>query len=133
MEYIPGGSLYSILHKSNVDLTFQQKLQISHDIASGLLYLHDLGIIHRDLKSTNVMVRGFCCFMICKINPECTEARLIDFGISKRASSTSRAPVLSTVTINLDNFMTPQYSAPEILLQQEATLKSDIYSFAIVL
>ncbi|KAF9646117.1 kinase-like protein [Thelephora ganbajun] len=71
LEYVPGGSIASILRKhgrfnENVTKSFTSQ------ILDGLDYLHSKGIIHRDLKADNILVEefGFC--------------KITDFGISKR-------------------------------------------------
>lgn len=56
MEYMPGGSLHSILHKSKIELSFEKRISIAIDIASALTYLHENEIIHRDVKPANVLV-----------------------------------------------------------------------------
>lgn len=60
MEHMPGGSLFTVLHKTQAELPFQKKLQIACDIVSAIKYLHEREVIHRDLKSMNVLVLYVC-------------------------------------------------------------------------
>lgn len=63
MEYMPGGSLYTILHETKAELTLERKLSLAIDIASALKYLHENDVIHRDLKTMNVLVRNSFFFL----------------------------------------------------------------------
>jgi serine/threonine protein kinase len=58
LEYCNGGSLLDLLHKRKVKLSTQQQLEIALKIAEGMEYLHtrDPMIVHRDLKSENIVV-----------------------------------------------------------------------------
>ncbi len=56
MEYM-SGSLYNLLHlKKTVQLTPEVRLRIARDVARTFHYMHSLGIVHRDLKSHNVLI-----------------------------------------------------------------------------
>jgi serine/threonine protein kinase len=57
-EYMSQGSLYNLLHlkKSQVTLSLEERLRIAKDVAVVFLYMHSLGIVHRDLKSHNILV-----------------------------------------------------------------------------
>jgi len=110
MEYINGLDLESFLiTKGKVPL--QEGLAISHGIASAIAEVHAHRIIHRDIKLKNII------FDIASKSP-----KLIDFGIAKESGSTH---------LTRDGFVlgTPIYMAPEIFEGEEATAKSDIYSF----
>ncbi|KAH3761770.1 serine/threonine-protein kinase STY17 [Pelomyxa schiedti] len=96
-------------NEGQVDILTISALAI--DIASGMNYLHSLGLIHRDLKSSNILVT------------EDGTAKVIDFG-------TVRVVDRSLMTGNLG---TVQYMAPELFASQKYTEKADVYSFAIVM
>jgi len=55
-EYMPGGNLYDFLHKHNNVLELSQLLKFSIDISKGMEYLHQNNIIHRDLKTANLLM-----------------------------------------------------------------------------
>jgi serine/threonine protein kinase len=57
MEYLENGSLEDLLKRNKRPLTIRDAVQIALDVAEGLHYLHQQKIIHRDLKSANVLVR----------------------------------------------------------------------------
>jgi len=76
MEYAPGGSLSSLL-KSPKDISWPFRYQIALDMAEGMHYLHDRGILHRDLKSENILLDSQ------------GRAKITDFGISLLRSERS--------------------------------------------
>lgn len=57
-EYMSFGSLYNLLHlkKTTFQLSPEQKLRILRDVARTFYYMHSLGIVHRDLKSHNILI-----------------------------------------------------------------------------
>lgn len=60
-EFVAGGTLKRLLHDSNETLPWEQRVSFAKDIASGMAYLHSKSIIHRDLNSSNCLVREVCC------------------------------------------------------------------------
>nr|GMC48407.1 serine/threonine-protein kinase STY46-like isoform X1 [Ipomoea batatas] len=55
-EYMPGGSLYDYLHRNHIVLKLSQLLRFTIDICKGMEYLHQNNIIHRDLKTANLLM-----------------------------------------------------------------------------
>jgi serine/threonine protein kinase len=72
-EHVAQGSLFNLLHmkKSKVDITLQQKLKIAIDTARVYQYMHSLGIVHRDIKSQNVLI------------DRNLEVKVCDFGLAR--------------------------------------------------
>ena len=71
MEYAQKGSLYDLLHDDTVELPWPVRYQMAHDIGNGLAYLHNHEILHRDLKSLNVLI------------DQHFRAKVSDFGLAK--------------------------------------------------
>lgn len=55
-EYMHGGNLYDFLHKHNNIVELPQLLKFAIDISKGMEYLHQKNIIHRDLKTANLLM-----------------------------------------------------------------------------
>ncbi|CEM08830.1 unnamed protein product [Vitrella brassicaformis CCMP3155] len=113
-EYVGNGSLFDLLHRRHQKLQQLSLLQICQGICSAMAYLHGLGIIHCDLKSSNILLDY-------SLNP-----KLCDFGLAlnllRQRSSKHRGRV-----------GTPHWMAPEVLRGAECTPAADVYSFGILL
>mmetsp|Transcript_66987 Transcript_66987/g.190039 ORF Transcript_66987/g.190039 Transcript_66987/m.190039 type:complete len:453 (-) Transcript_66987:642-2000(-) len=80
LEMCQGGTLFHLLHLSDVELVPSQQLKIASDIADGMAYLHGLPtpVVHRDLKSLNVLLQEPVC------SPDDVPlAKVTDFGLAK--------------------------------------------------
>lgn len=55
-EYLPKGCLFDVLHTTATDISQEQRLKIAYDIAGIFSFLHQSGVVHRDLKSYNILV-----------------------------------------------------------------------------
>lgn len=71
MEYLPGGSLRSLLQPKGKRLPWRKALNIADEICAGLEYAHSKGIVHRDIKPENILF------------DEQGHARVADFGLGK--------------------------------------------------
>jgi len=113
MEYLKRGSLFKVIsYESEGVNTFEIRLKWCIDIIKGLSFLHNMKIVHRDLKSTNVLIS------------EANVAKIADFGTSKRLiSNKKKLPTL--------NIGTAAYMAPEVS-EGKTSYQSDIYSLAIL-
>ncbi|CAK9178316.1 unnamed protein product [Ilex paraguariensis] len=120
-EYMPMGSLEYHLFDIDPDkepLSWSTRLKIAIGAARGLEYLHckaNPPVIYRDLKSSNILLDN-------DLNP-----KLSDFGLAKLG------PVGDNTHVSTRVMGTYGYCAPEYAMSGKLTLKSDIYSFGVVL
>jgi len=115
MEYAAGGSLFQLLHKSGGEMEWNMRLKYAAEIAKGLAYLHHFNpvIIHRDLKSMNVLIDKH------------NVAKLTDFGLSKMKSDSS--------TMTAGAAGTPAYMAPELFdTQPKQRQPCDVYALGVL-
>ncbi|EFN56509.1 hypothetical protein CHLNCDRAFT_30642 [Chlorella variabilis] len=123
-EYCERGSLYDVLQAAAkrperaAALTWRLRLKMALDAATGLMYLHRRSppIIHRDVKSPNLLVDHSWC------------VKVADFNLSK-IMGPQQPSVLSTS----GGASNPVWLAPEVLEGGRATAASDTYSFGLVL
>ncbi|XP_047051516.1 serine/threonine-protein kinase STY17-like [Lolium rigidum] len=111
-EYMPGGNLYEFLHNQNDVLSVLLVLKIAIQISKGMEYLHQNSIIHRDLKTPNVLL-GYNQVV-----------KIAGFGVAEHG--------------NQDGQMTAEtgtyrWMAPEIINHKPYDHKADVFSFGIVL
>lgn len=118
-EYIKLGSLQGAIH-GHKKMSKLVKAKVALDVANGMNFLHQSGILHRDLKPDNVLI-------ISLSGKADINAKLTDFGTSRAVGAGSED---FTFTKGLG---TPIYMSPEILGHQDYTEKADVYSFAIML
>ncbi|KAG6700003.1 hypothetical protein I3843_08G085900 [Carya illinoinensis] len=120
-ELIPNGSLEAWLHGPlgvNCPLDWDTRMKIALDAARGLAYLHEDSqpcVIHRDFKASNILLENNF------------HAKVADFGLAKQAPE-GRANYLSTRVMGTFGYVAPEYAMTGHLL-----VKSDVYSYGVVL
>ncbi|KAK9916935.1 hypothetical protein WJX75_008980 [Coccomyxa subellipsoidea] len=123
LEFCDQGNLESAAREARFKNDFASIYLCLMDIASGMDYLHSLGVLHGDVKGANVLLkttaptaydpRGFVC-------------KMADFGLSRVLESD--ATHVSTFT-----YGTAAYMAPELLQKGKMTRAADVYSFSMIM
>ncbi|KAI4301881.1 hypothetical protein L6164_035118 [Bauhinia variegata] len=114
-EFLPGGSLYRILHRPNCQIDEKRRIKMAMDVARGMNCLHTSTptIVHRDLKSPNLLVDKNWNVKVC------------DFGLSRLKHNTFLSSKSTAGT--------PEWMAPEVLRNEPSNEKCDVYSFGVIL
>ncbi len=123
MEYVEGQTLNSRLAKG--PLPQREALRTAAEIAEALEHAHEKGIIHRDVKPSNIM-----------LTPK-GHGKVMDFGLAKQAKrieeAVSREDTLTALTKEGMTVGTLAYMSPEQLRGQPVDARSDIFSFGMLL
>ena len=117
MELCKLGTLTS--HFKTGELTVPLKFSIALDIAMGMRYLHANRILHRDLKSDNIL-------LVSLSTDAQVRAKISDFGTSRIIANEMKQQMTQ-------NIGTPIFVAPEVLKNQQYSTPCDVYSFAVLL
>jgi serine/threonine-protein kinase len=118
LEHVEGRSLRRAL--DDRPLVAAEVMAIGFEIARGLAHAHGAGVVHADIKPSNVIVGSD------------GNVKLIDFGIA-RANSLPSDQVLASRVAGPGLFGTPAYMSPEQLLSDEIDHRSDVYSLGVIL
>ncbi|CAM9440985.1 unnamed protein product [Chrysoparadoxa australica] len=122
MEYMEEGSLRGMLDDPErlKGLRSTMKYQIMYDVASGLQHIHKEGVLHRDIKSANVLIS--------RAGSHNIRARITDFGTSKTLSA------MSSFSDGEEMMGSLAWVPPEVFISPaNYCAKSDVYSYALVL
>ncbi|XP_004345437.2 testis-specific protein kinase 1 [Capsaspora owczarzaki ATCC 30864] len=110
-EYIEGGNLRKVIKNRGLfPLPWALRIQVMHDIALGMAFMHTKKVIHRDLKSKNCLVRKNFAIVVA------------DFGLARSVVAGQRMTVAGS----------PYWMAPEMLRGDEYDASVDVFSFGIV-
>ena len=115
MEYIEGKTLEEVIHsKGGSPLPLKTAINYSIQIADGLQAAHEKGIVHRDIKSANIMVN------------EKDQIKIMDFGLAKFAGGTKVTKLGTTMG-------TAAYMSPEQATGEKVDHRTDIWSLGVVM
>ncbi|PAN13626.1 hypothetical protein PAHAL_2G352200 [Panicum hallii] len=111
-EYMSGGSVYDYLHKHKGVFKLPALIGVAMDVSKGMSYLHQNNIIHRDLKTANLLM------------DENGTVKVADFGVA-RVKAQSGVMTAETGTY--------RWMAPEVIEHKPYDHKADVFSFGILL
>ncbi|HMC13235.1 MAG TPA: serine/threonine-protein kinase [Gallionellaceae bacterium] len=113
MEFLEGRELRDVLNEKSV-LPLGQVLDIVAQVAQGLAYAHEHGIVHRDVKPSNIMIQKE------------GHVKITDFGIARMASAAVRTQTGMVLG-------SPKYMSPEQVMGKLTDQRSDIFSLGTML
>lgn len=111
MEHLPGGSVKGRIERVG-PLKAGEAARIAIEVANGLAFAHSKGIIHADLKPSNILFDAN------------DHAKIADFGIARTPKEDAATPEL---------YATAMYVAPERVEGKQATVQSDVYGLGLVM
>lgn len=111
-EFMSRGSVHNFLHKQSGAFKFPALLKVALDVSKGMNYLHQNNIIHRDLKTANLLM------------DEHEVVKVADFGVARVQTE----PGVMTAETG-----TYRWMAPEVIEHKPYDHKADVFSFGVVL
>lgn len=114
MEYVEGKTLKQLVEMESDSLSIKKTLDIAVQVCDGLAAAHEKGIVHRDIKSDNIM-----------LTPK-GQVKIMDFGLAKLKGASKLTKEGSTLG-------TAAYMSPEQARGEDVDRRSDIFSFGVVL
>ena len=116
MEYVNQGSLHDVLHQKDTQLPWERRWEIAIGIAKGLAYLHGRNILHRDLKSMNILLNEH-------------QPKITDFGLSRIKIETNTVTTLAHKPSGSIRWRAPELFKPKA----KYTPACDVYSLGMIL
>ena len=113
MEYLSGGTLADLLKKRKKRLSIGEVVDILRQLCAGLEAIHSAGVIHRDLKTDNVLMS------------QDGNVKIIDFGVAVAASEDELPTPRGVIG-------TMNYLSPEYIEHGQLDIRSDIYSLGVI-
>jgi len=115
LEYMQGKDLFDYIQKRDFSLPEQRVQELTYRICLGVQYLHEFGIVHRDLKLENIMMSD---------SSDLASPKIVDFGLAKIIGPSNTAS---------EPFGTLGYVAPEVLQKQPYTFSCDLWSIGCII
>lgn len=118
MELVDGEPLDALLQRGR--MPYERVLEIGLQLASALAYAHGCGVVHRDVKPSNIL-----------LSSDGRTAKLLDFGVARIGDGDTQAQLGRTQAGQLIG--TPRYMSPEQALGLPVDHRSDLFSLGVVL
>jgi len=116
LELVRGGTLAEDMARSGGTIALQRALKFARHIASGLAYAHERGIVHRDVKPSNVLLT---------LEPD-PIAKLNDFGIAKALDATTHTQTGTLIG-------SARYMSPELAAGEPGDERADLYALGVTI
>jgi serine/threonine protein kinase len=127
MEYMQNGTLYDVLYAKEWHFTLRNCLFAMRGAASGLNFLHEMGVLHLDVKAVNIYVGDGWVGKVGDFGLAMLTKKADGMEASAEAAAAGKsAPILTSST--------PAWCAPELLVNDAAPTKAcDVYAFGITM
>lgn len=122
MDYVKGEPLSDLIARVG-PLLPGHALEVFVQTAAAMAHAHEKGVIHRDMKPSNIMLED--------VENEAIAVKIVDFGVAKFVDDTHETP--NKLTLTGESVGSPMFMSPEQCLGQKLDRRSDIYSLGCVM
>ncbi len=119
LEYVEGIAFDRYCDEHKLDIA--GRLQLFQDVLAAVGHAHANLIVHRDIKPSNILVSADGV------------VKLLDFGIAKLIEDDSKSDAVTLLTQDGNRALTPEYAAPEQVLDTPITVATDVYALGVLL
>ncbi|XP_060119592.1 myosin light chain kinase 2, skeletal/cardiac muscle [Heteronotia binoei] len=113
MEFVEGGELFERIIDEDYQLTEVDCMVFVRQICDGILFMHQMGVLHLDLKPENILCVTATGHMV----------KIIDFGLARRFNPSEKLKV---------NFGTPEFLSPEVVTYEQVSYTTDMWSMGVI-
>nr|XP_020663492.1 myosin light chain kinase 2, skeletal/cardiac muscle [Pogona vitticeps]XP_020663494.1 myosin light chain kinase 2, skeletal/cardiac muscle [Pogona vitticeps]XP_020663495.1 myosin light chain kinase 2, skeletal/cardiac muscle [Pogona vitticeps]XP_020663496.1 myosin light chain kinase 2, skeletal/cardiac muscle [Pogona vitticeps] len=113
MEFVPGGELFERIIDEDYQLTEVDCMVFVRQICDGILFMHQMRVLHLDLKPENILCVTATGHMV----------KIIDFGLARRFNPREKLKV---------NFGTPEFLSPEVVSYEQVSYTTDMWSMGVI-
>nr|XP_056699938.1 myosin light chain kinase 2, skeletal/cardiac muscle [Euleptes europaea] len=113
MEFVEGGELFERIIDEDYQLTEVDCMVFVRQICDGILFMHQMGVLHLDLKPENILCVTSTGHMV----------KIIDFGLARRFNPNEKLKV---------NFGTPEFLSPEVVSYEQVSYTTDMWSMGVI-
>ncbi|XP_043843452.1 myosin light chain kinase 2, skeletal/cardiac muscle [Dromiciops gliroides] len=113
MEFVEGGELFERIVDEDYQLTEVDTMVFVRQICEGILFMHNMRVLHLDLKPENILCVSTTGHMV----------KIIDFGLARRYNPNEKLKV---------NFGTPEFLSPEVVNYDQISDKTDMWSMGVI-
>ncbi|XP_066482019.1 myosin light chain kinase 2, skeletal/cardiac muscle [Tiliqua scincoides] len=113
MEFVEGGELFERIIDEEYNLTEVDCMVFVRQICDGILFMHQMRVLHLDLKPENILCVTATGHMV----------KIIDFGLARRFNPAEKLKV---------NFGTPEFLSPEVVSYEQVSYTTDMWSMGVI-
>ncbi|KAI0558547.1 serine/threonine protein phosphatase 2C Rhodoplastic [Gracilaria domingensis] len=127
--WMDGGTMFDVLHAKSVKMSFERLIQLTLQFAKAMAHMHQLNLVHRDLKTANILLDGkWENLMVADLDLAIDVNELLSAASRNGGRALHRGPSNGRLSHMVGTLV---YMAPEVLQGKPHSFAADVYAFAI--
>lgn len=129
--WMEGGTLFDVLHAKSVHMSFERLVKLSLQFANAMAYMHECNLVHRDLKTANLLLDGkWENLVVADLDLAVDLHELLSSASKNGGRAVHRGPSNGRLSHMVGTLV---YMAPEVLSGKPHSFAADVYAFAITI